>query len=452
VKQPQFSSPPEMRAALHRTHALGRLYTTAVLTVIIIIVNFPGVTSGPPPNVEVVVAAAAAPMAGRQRCWSPHLAELQLLLPTPASGELLRFGSVTRSCLFARRGGEADPLAEWGNHALGPLRIEDFAKLIDAKASTAEYVESFARHLEAAFQRRNFADARARREHGVCTSRLSCSFLLKPARCAASDEHGAGSAEHFDLLDSALLDAMAGSYAAMSGPQALADHLALRGAVRYLRAKEDALEKHTIPARKRKCREQGHLHGYSCNNFVYGSTYFASWLEVIQADERVRTRLREVAADRVSNAPGRGVVLGSSLGWQTLYLALGLGVGTRGYELLESRHEASVHVAGRFGSVASRRLSDFVQGDAALADLSKAHFVYLTDLAWEDRLHSAVMDRLAEAPLSPLIVTNRGEMNWTGRGFERVLRMRVRASWMESQRFDVLRSPGKTPAKATTLD
>merc|ERR1712060_289983 len=114
--------------------------------------------------------------------------------------------------------------------------------------------------------------------------------------------------------------------------------------------------------------------GYSCSTFTYGSTYYSSWLRVMRFP---------VVLDALQNAreqSGEVIVLGSSLGWQTLWTALTFGVKTIGYELMRHRVEAAQRAADGLPI----ELVEFRKEDALSSDLSNARIIYLTDLVWEE--------------------------------------------------------------------
>lgn len=83
-------------------------------------------------------------------------------------------------------------------------------------------------------------------------------------------------------------------------------HGALRDVLRFLRENEQELEVALTGMRKRQCRRGGgKLFGYECSNFVYGSTYFASWLELVASFPEVLEILQGGGRQRKERRRGK---------------------------------------------------------------------------------------------------------------------------------------------------
>eukprot|EP00746_Dinoflagellata_sp_MGD_P144415 gnl/MRDRNA2_/MRDRNA2_77147_c0_seq1.p1 gnl/MRDRNA2_/MRDRNA2_77147_c0~~gnl/MRDRNA2_/MRDRNA2_77147_c0_seq1.p1 ORF type:complete len:687 (+),score=97.03 gnl/MRDRNA2_/MRDRNA2_77147_c0_seq1:177-2063(+) len=175
---------------------------------------------------------------------------------------------------------------------------------------------------------------------------------------------------------------------------------------------------------------------YSCENFVYGSTYYQSWLEVMTVPV-VAKALSEARADNDASGASPVVVLGSTLGWQVFWGALTFGVKCSGYELMEHRARVSKQIAERFGV---SHLVSLHHADALTSELSKARLIYMTDLAWDMPLSAKVTLHLAEtAPSGVIVVSNRGPTCWNFAGFDQVDTANVEVSWSKATRFYVYR-------------
>jgi hypothetical protein len=108
------------------------------------------------------------------------------------------------------------------------------------------------------------------------------------------------------------------------------------------------------------------------HSFAYGSTFYQSWLKVLDTP-----LMREAAA----HARERGLlygVLGASIGWHVFYGALSWDLPARGWEILCSqvdiaRQQAERHLAG--SAMAARVV--FECQDALQADLARVHILVL---------------------------------------------------------------------------
>mmetsp|Transcript_58272 Transcript_58272/g.134552 ORF Transcript_58272/g.134552 Transcript_58272/m.134552 type:complete len:706 (+) Transcript_58272:26-2143(+) len=164
---------------------------------------------------------------------------------------------------------------------------------------------------------------------------------------------------------------------------------------------------------------------------TYGSTFYHSWLQVA---------LHSPPLD------GSVVVLGSSLGWQTWWYALTLGVVAHGYEL-SSRRVLCSQEAGRYCGVPD--LATFTAGDAREVDLTTASLTYLTDLAWPRWVAEDVYVKMAlEAPGLLVVGNTYNAVASLGKtlGYQPVATVSVPVSWSADQAFVVSRTPAAPPS------
>ena len=207
---------------------------------------------------------------------------------------------------------------------------------------------------------------------------------------------------------------------------------------------------------------------YTEENFAYGSTPLASWLRVIHGVPELRDALRELAAAAAARDDGfgvgresgvgretgvgeasdragrdvRNVVWGSSVGWLAFYAAIGLGVPTRGYELLRchvatAREVASNLLRGRYDSVLG-----FTRGDmlTECEITNNTRVVTLTSQCWDAAVHDAAAKRLA-AELAPgaLVVDYNDRLGREAAFGDAIGVVETPTSWNRRQRMHVFR-------------
>jgi len=177
---------------------------------------------------------------------------------------------------------------------------------------------------------------------------------------------------------------------------------------------------------------------YSENNFVYGSTFFASWLSLVE-----RSSLHAVLRDTPASGGHEMLVLGSSHGWVCFYAALTFGVPCTGLDLVAFRVAQANMAADKFLTLAQRSRVRFIDQDALRADVSRSGIIYITSCEWDaalvNKLHTKLLE---EAPQSALIVANdfmkRADSDLRAR-FEVVDRVVLPVSWNSEQAFYVYR-------------
>merc|ERR1712086_37347 len=169
--------------------------------------------------------------------------------------------------------------------------------------------------------------------------------------------------------------------------------------------------------------------GYSRQNFGYGRTYFYSFITLVETTPVLKAALEQ--------PDSRMLVLGSSLGWQCFYAGLAYNTKTIGYELLEPRVSAATALAAKY-NIPSDRVQ-FIAGDALTVPaetIKEATVILLTDLLWDDRLLSAVLNRIADDGTGGVVlVSNRGEGEKLG--LLQKAEVEVKVSWKKNQRFFV---------------
>jgi len=172
--------------------------------------------------------------------------------------------------------------------------------------------------------------------------------------------------------------------------------------------------------------EVGAAHNLTAKNFLYGSTYFPTFLRLFQS-----ASMRPLQS---SEAPV--VVLGSSTGWVPLYASLTFGIHTHGVELLPSRAALASQIAESLGPK-EQSLIRLEEGDATKADITKAGAVYMTSLAWDKSLQAAMHDKLAkELSEDTIVVAN----SFAEEGRFTPLQVNVLpVSWLDQQKFVLYR-------------
>ena len=147
----------------------------------------------------------------------------------------------------------------------------------------------------------------------------------------------------------------------------------------------------------------------------------------------------------MSDSAGRdvgNVVWGSSVGWLAFYAAIGLGVPTRGYELLRchvatAREVASNLLRGRYDSVLG-----FTRGDmlTECEITNNTRVVTLTSQCWDAAVHDAAAKRLA-AELAPgaLVVDYNDRLGREAAFGDAIGVVETPTSWNRRQRMHVFR-------------
>lgn len=318
--------------------------------------------------------------------------------------------------------------------ALGPLDVVLFAK-----QNVAAYVRSFA---EAAVA--SVADScRAVRKELGAIGPMSSSGACACDQCFADSKLN----QEDVFTERALVHGLAAGSLLNEMPQmATGNHVALADITEWLRLHEHDLEwSGSHKADRATCLREGELFGYECRTFTYGSTYFTSWLRVMRhpsITSVVETAMQATQGSRDGEAQRHEfVVLGSSIGWQTLWAAVTFGLRSVGYELMEHRVQVALLAADRLNDNDTRSLVQFRQRDALKSDLSKAAVVYLTDLIWEDYLCTSVGAHVkAQLQASPgvvgsVIIISNKYSSWRKFNFRHVGQLQVPVTWQNNQTF-----------------
>merc|ERR1712166_92629 len=142
--------------------------------------------------------------------------------------------------------------------------------------------------------------------------------------------------------------------------------------------------------------------GYSRENFSYGTTPYASWLQLFQLPCVTQ------AIERIQKEQLEYTVWGSSAGWLAFYGALTFGVRTVGVELLQFLVDEAEAAAAQF--CAEQQLS-FVCRDMLEHELSNCGLLMLTSQCWDRELIQKVCAKLAaELPAGSVVIDYRKDL------------------------------------------
>ena len=179
-------------------------------------------------------------------------------------------------------------------------------------------------------------------------------------------------------------------------------------------------------------------HGWSSENFAYGSTPFSSWIELFVRCPELKTRAQTLQRDGLAY-----VVFGSSAGWLVFYGALALGVPTsQGFEILRALHDTATSVRAEIDSKRNESMNiEFIHADMLSASLENVGLIVLTSLCWDDAVHDAACAKLAAELLPGAFVIDYGDKLAAFDAFSTVTDdpIRLPVSWGASQRFYVFK-------------
>jgi len=206
----------------------------------------------------------------------------------------------------------------------------------------------------------------------------------------------------------------------------LTGHLKLRALLTDLKVNENTVE-YSRRTKLKTIEAAAEARGYSTASLGYGSTYFASVLQIL--------RHKLIASHLQPEAPSNAVVFGSNLGWQCFFVSLMYGVRVDGFEIVQHRYEA----AREFAQAHGVDNVHFHLEDATKAALEwpRVGLVYMTDLLWDvgtrNAIHRLIIDK---AKLGTVVVSNR-HLDKTKRdmGFKHERHVDAPVSWLDSQRF-----------------
>ena len=211
--------------------------------------------------------------------------------------------------------------------------------------------------------------------------------------------------------------------------------LALKAVLRRLHAVEEGPR---LPlALWREAPAAARKSGYSQDNFSYGSTPLSSWWLVFSHPEIVQP------VQRASTGAMECMVWGSSIGWLVFYGALGLGVRSVGYEIVQSLNDIALETCEAVGldGPGSRGMVEFNRADMLTSDLSKSSVVILTSQCWDAGLVRAACSKIAQELPDGSVAVDYGESltEWLG---SPVAVVTAPVSWNEEQRFFIYRKAG----------
>lgn len=223
-----------------------------------------------------------------------------------------------------------------------------------------------------------------------------------------------------------------------TGMLAAADHAALAHVTKWMRDNEHRLEWGKQSSEERDaCRATGELHGWGCKTFTYGSTYFQSWLQLMRFPAVDRALSSAAGGQRQRNV----VVLGSSLGWQTVWAALTFGINAVGYELMQHRIDAARLAASQVE--ATSRSTQFFHSDALRSSVSSAAVIYATDLAWDVVLANLTAGLIRGQLLAredhgkDVVIISNNYNSWVRPNFVHIGKLTLPVSWKSQQTFHI---------------
>lgn len=197
---------------------------------------------------------------------------------------------------------------------------------------------------------------------------------------------------------------------------------------------------------------------YTEANFMYGTTYFPSWVTLF-ADSHVQAA---AAAAQASSDVRPFVILGSTIGWQAFFGALVFQFqAILGFEIVPFRQKIAVESTQLLPEGLDNTI-EFRLADALQADLSSSSIVYLTSLGWDPHVVLQLHRKLAqEVQRDAVIVANTFGIGPQHGGISAhlsdpvwdkfvILSVHcVPVSWMAKQEFYVyrLRQPGDNAQK-----
>ena len=178
-------------------------------------------------------------------------------------------------------------------------------------------------------------------------------------------------------------------------------------------------------------------HGWSSENFSYGSTPFSSWIELFVRCPELKTRAQTLKRDGLAY-----VVFGSSAGWLVFYGAFALGASSRGFEILRTLHDTATSARAEIDPEWKDSVNiEFNHADMLSASLENVGLIVLTSLCWDDDVHEAACAKLDAELFSGAFVIDYGDKLAAFKSFTTVTNdsIRLPVSWVASQRFYVFK-------------
>ena len=178
-------------------------------------------------------------------------------------------------------------------------------------------------------------------------------------------------------------------------------------------------------------------HGWSSENFAYGSTPFSSWIELFVRCPELKTRAQTLKRDGLAY-----VVFGSSAGWLVFYGAFALGASSRGFEILRTLHDTATSSRAEIDPEWKDSVNiEFNHADMLSASLENVGLIVLTSLCWDDDVHEAACAKLDAELFSGAFVIDYSDKLAAFESFTTVTDdpIRLPVSWGASQRFYIFK-------------
>lgn len=178
--------------------------------------------------------------------------------------------------------------------------------------------------------------------------------------------------------------------------------------------------------------------GYSAENFSYGSTPYSSWVELFKECDRLCSKMEEMSDASSSQSY---VVWGSSVGWLVFYGALTFErARCKGVEILPELHDTAVRLQREYivETVSSERVT-FLCGDMLTSSLDNAGVVFLTSVCWDESVHRAAVEKLAnELSVGALVIDYSDKLSeFQEFGKRHIHHSQLPVSWNPNQSFYV---------------
>lgn len=178
--------------------------------------------------------------------------------------------------------------------------------------------------------------------------------------------------------------------------------------------------------------------GYTAENFSYGSTPYSSWVELFKGCDRLRSKMEEISDASSSQSY---VVWGSSVGWLVFYGALTYErARCKGVEILPELHDTAVRLQREYmAKTGSSERVTFLCGDMLNSSLDNAGVVFLTSVCWDESVHRAAAEKLAnELSVGALVIDYSDKLSeFQEFGKRHIHRTQLPVSWNPNQSFYV---------------
>jgi len=170
---------------------------------------------------------------------------------------------------------------------------------------------------------------------------------------------------------------------------------------------------------------------YSPSNYQYGTFFFTGFRALMES---------AVVQPHVARAKEHGlrfVVLGSNVGNEAIYGALGYGLDTTGYEIICGLVEAGKKALKDNEIAPAQATINLVCADALRSDLTDTGIVYIDNEAWDEFLTLKIYDSIAKKLAPGAIVIGWKHVSVAGGHWESLGAVPVPASWAGKGSQDV---------------